>query len=189
MVYIIRLAVLKPFWDDLLVRASFLNCSSVSSVVQLPPSRLHIMISPELREALLKLPAQLAPKGVTANFENPSNLYELMRNILIGGVVTATFLVAIKLYTQIWIIRKVHMEDYFFVLAWVSLVIRVRWRFRKLTLKHRPYSFLPFNQLPSYLVVFLSECTNGTLIWVLSFNTFLYETQILIVKEHYLTWI
>jgi hypothetical protein len=84
------------------------------------------MISPELREALLKLPAQLAPKGVTANFENPSNLYELMRNILIGGVVTATFLVAIKLYTQIWIIRKVHMEDYFFVLAWVSLGIRVR---------------------------------------------------------------
>jgi len=74
-----------------------------------------------LRGLLRKLPAQSPPAGVTPNFVNPPGIWGLSAGILIFGIIVATFMVGIKMYAQIRIVRKFFLEDWFLLLAWVSL--------------------------------------------------------------------
>lgn len=77
-------------------------------------------LSPEAREILLKLPAQLPPPGVTVDFQHPDNIRTLCNGLLFFYIGISTVLVAVRIYTQSRVIRKLRIEDYILVLAWVS---------------------------------------------------------------------
>lgn len=75
-----------------------------------------------LREGFLKLPAQEAPPGVIPNFTHPSTtIYNAYTVIVILGVTLATTSVAIKMCNQLWLMRKVHLEDYCLMISWVVM--------------------------------------------------------------------
>lgn len=79
-----------------------------------------------LREALLQRPAQPPPAGIIPDFEHPPNIQDTARAILIVCVLLATFMMIMKMYTQICIVRKMQLEDYFLLIAWVCLDFHLR---------------------------------------------------------------
>ena len=62
-------------------------------------------------QALLEGPAGLPPKGTTPNFANPPNLEAIFDATLALCLIAAAFVVFIRLYTKVFVIRSTACED------------------------------------------------------------------------------
>lgn len=64
-------------------------------------------LTPEQRQSLLDGPALPPPPGVVPNFENPPNMRTLCVAVEITGFLIGTVALCIRMYTRIFIIRRV----------------------------------------------------------------------------------
>ncbi|KAF1360452.1 hypothetical protein EJ07DRAFT_23357, partial [Lizonia empirigonia] len=67
--------------------------------------------------AIMSAPALAPPKGVVPNFENPQNLSQ--PGLAILQLVLAMVVVGIRVYTKMWVVRKMLAEDYWLIVAWI----------------------------------------------------------------------
>lgn len=77
-------------------------------------------MSPEDREAFLSSPASTPPLGVKANFENAENAFHFAFPLFVGVFVLSNLVFGMKMYVQLRIVRRMHLEDYLLGLGWVS---------------------------------------------------------------------
>lgn len=74
-------------------------------------------MSPEVLAELLAAPALPAPEGVTPDFENPLNSNGLAWFVTTICMVVATACVCLRLFTRVWIDKKIRAEEGEFGLA------------------------------------------------------------------------
>lgn len=95
-------------------------------------------MSPEEREAFLNSPATLAvPPGVQRNFENPDNDLSTALPLFIVIFILSNLVFAGKMYSQLFIVKRMFTEDYLLVVAWVSVYSAKKQWIEKLTLPDR----------------------------------------------------
>ena len=73
-----------------------------TSIVNLTPAQL---------QALLDGPAGKPPLGITPNFVNPPNHATLAIAVMAIGLTISTLVLMIRMYTKIFLIRSVVLED------------------------------------------------------------------------------
>jgi hypothetical protein len=76
-------------------------------------------LSPEARERMRAHPAAQPPPGVEPNFVDPWSMESSGVGALHGLYALSTLMVILKLSTQLGIVRKMLLEDYFLILAWL----------------------------------------------------------------------
>lgn len=69
------------------------------------------MSTPEHVQKLLNGPAMAAPAGTHYNFVNPENLNDWFILTIVLCLVVSTLAVSARVYTKIWIIKKIGWED------------------------------------------------------------------------------
>jgi hypothetical protein len=77
-------------------------------------------MTPESRKILLKFPAALPPSGMTANFDHPDSLRYVGLCLVTSLMVLITLVVLMRIYTKTFIVRKMTIDDYALIAAWVS---------------------------------------------------------------------
>ena len=68
-------------------------------------------LDPEVKEAILNMPAARPPQGVAPNFVNPSDLVALTYGLASIFTALVTVSVAIRIFTKWKIVRSVVIED------------------------------------------------------------------------------
>ena len=81
-----------------------------------------VALSPEAREKMLSLPAEQPPPNVEPNFVNPSSMESSAERALHVLYALSTVMFLVKIYGQLRIVRKLGLEDYVLILAWVSQI-------------------------------------------------------------------
>lgn len=65
----------------------------------------------ELLEARLNGPAMAPPAGLYSNFKDPSNMNDYIIMTLVFCMTFSTVSVLVRMYTKLFLIRKVLLED------------------------------------------------------------------------------
>ncbi|KAH8432810.1 uncharacterized protein LDX57_010439 [Aspergillus melleus] len=69
-------------------------------------------------EELLEMPAGSPPPGQQSNLKDPPNLETAGRAVLLFFWISASTLFLLRMYTKLFVIRKVKLSDYSIILAW-----------------------------------------------------------------------
>ncbi|TVY57792.1 hypothetical protein LSUE1_G008639 [Lachnellula suecica] len=75
-------------------------------------------LSPAELQAYLNGPAYPLPPGVEPNFTNPHNFKSIVLTIGIIFLVFPTLAIFIRLYTKLWLIGRMHWEDWAMLVGW-----------------------------------------------------------------------
>ena len=81
-------------------------------------------MSPEERAVWLKQPAMPAPPGVKPNFEHPANNFSYAFPLYLLVFIISNSVFAMKMYSQIRVIKQMRFEDWMLVIGWVSSLPR-----------------------------------------------------------------
>ncbi|KAI0106889.1 hypothetical protein F4814DRAFT_429300 [Daldinia grandis] len=96
-------------------------------------------LPPDQQEAALNSPALPAPDGVTPNFANPSNNNPLAYGVIAACVVVSSICMLIRFYARIFLFKKLKLEDYMILLAFVFFIL---WTIFGLRLTEHPGYFV-----------------------------------------------
>jgi hypothetical protein len=66
---------------------------------------------PSVQQAILNGPAMIPPKGAVINFQNPPNHNRAALAVAIVSLLLVTVGVLCRIYSRVFIIKKVHLED------------------------------------------------------------------------------
>ncbi|KAK1148134.1 hypothetical protein N8T08_010773 [Aspergillus melleus] len=69
-------------------------------------------------EELLEMPAGSPPPGQQSNLKDPPNLETAGHTVLLFFWISASILFVVRMYTKLFVIRKVKLSDYSIILAW-----------------------------------------------------------------------
>ncbi|KAL4886048.1 hypothetical protein BJY04DRAFT_213587 [Aspergillus karnatakaensis] len=75
-------------------------------------------LSPEEREAFLKLPASIPPPGEVSNLVDPPNLVVAGYVVVLMALCWTCLFFAIRVYTKVFVIRSLRMSDYAMAIGW-----------------------------------------------------------------------
>ena len=71
-----------------------------------------------LVQAILNGPAGPPPLGVTSNFVNPPNIGPPVLNFTVATAVLTTIILAIRIFTKVYLMKAWDIEDYLIIPAW-----------------------------------------------------------------------
>ncbi|KAF2183644.1 hypothetical protein K469DRAFT_727917 [Zopfia rhizophila CBS 207.26] len=78
------------------------------------------MNAEQQREKLLDLPALQPPPGVKPNFTDPPSLKTATYALSISLFILITVLVAVRVFIKVKVVRKLALEDFFLLFAWLA---------------------------------------------------------------------
>ncbi|KXX79711.1 hypothetical protein MMYC01_203806 [Madurella mycetomatis] len=90
----------------------------MASIIQNFPN-----LPPELQEQILNGPARAPPPGVVPNFDNPPNRTPEAIAVIAVCLFFSTAAVLLRIYSRVFILRKVRLEDYLGLLAFATYIV------------------------------------------------------------------
>ncbi|KAI0005179.1 hypothetical protein F4779DRAFT_55561 [Xylariaceae sp. FL0662B] len=79
-------------------------------------------LPPEGQREFLDGPALHPPTGIKPNFDNPPNLNALVRGVISVCLALATIAITLRVYSRVFVIRKIHLEDFLGVFGYILFV-------------------------------------------------------------------
>ncbi|KAI2783827.1 hypothetical protein F4815DRAFT_458120 [Daldinia loculata] len=80
-------------------------------------------LPPDQQQAALNSPALPAPDGVVPNFDNPGNNNSLAYGVIGACAAVSSLCMIIRFYARIFLFKKLKMEDYMILLAFVFFIL------------------------------------------------------------------